>query len=55
MTSTDISHEIVYDGFEGPTLDMTRWFHLAFPLPDGTTGVLHPAGHGAQGRPAWLG
>ncbi|UUU19161.1 hypothetical protein [Streptomyces sp. DSM 40750] len=33
MTSTDIRHEIVYDGFEGLALDVTRWFHLSFPLP----------------------
>ena len=39
MTSTDSAHEIVYDAFEGPALDMGRWFHLSFPLPDGTTFV----------------
>jgi hypothetical protein len=39
MTSTNLGGEIVYDRFEGPTLDMTRWFHLTFPLPDGETFV----------------
>jgi hypothetical protein len=44
MTSTPAGHEVVYDSFEGPTLDMTRWFHLSFPLPDGTTFVAEEPG-----------
>ncbi|WP_416971804.1 DUF6081 family protein [Streptomyces sp. 4F14] len=38
---TTIASGHVYDLFEGPALDMTRWFHLSFPLPDGTTFVAH--------------
>ncbi|NUR05121.1 MAG: hypothetical protein HOY79_54065 [Streptomyces sp.] len=44
MTNSHLGDKVVYDGFEGPTLDMTRWFHLSFPLPDGTTFVADEPG-----------
>lgn len=44
MKSTNPRREIVYDSFEGPTLDMSRWFHLTFPLPDGATFVANEPG-----------
>jgi Family of unknown function (DUF6081) len=44
MTSIDPEREIVYDSFDGPTLDMARWFHLTFPLPDGATFVADEPG-----------
>lgn len=44
MTTTASGHETVCDPFEGPALDTTRWFHLTFPLPDGTTFVADEPG-----------
>ncbi|MEX3105526.1 MULTISPECIES: DUF6081 family protein [unclassified Streptomyces] len=44
MTTTDLGRESVYDPFEGPALDPARWFHLTFPLPDGTTFVADEPG-----------
>ncbi|QYX76063.1 hypothetical protein [Streptomyces akebiae] len=50
MTNSNLGDKAVHDGFEGPTLEMTRWFHLSFPLPDGTTFVADEPGAGIAFR-----